>query len=163
MSHKRLGYIAMKESNPGTQELIAPCGIHCAMCSRYLSYINNLKRSHCIGCRPANRECAILKKNCSGNKNILKGNISFCFECGFYPCKKLDHLDERYRNNYRTSMIDNLEFIKNNGIPEFIKNQYKKHRCRKCGSLISMHNNKCFTCDTITKLVDKTARKRLKS
>jgi hypothetical protein len=148
----------MKNKNPISEHLIAPCGMNCALCSRYLAYLNNLKRSHCIGCRPANKNCgALLKNKCTGAKNILKGNILFCFECSQYPCKKLIHLDERYRANYRMSMIENLESIKKHGITRFIKKQYKKHSCKKCGSLISTHNNKCFKCDTITKLVDKTA------
>jgi hypothetical protein len=148
----------MKKKNPISKELIAPCGMNCAICSRYLAYVNNLKRSQCIGCRPAKKNCgAVLKNKCMGNKNIFKGNGSFCFECGFYPCRKLKHLDERYRTNYRMSMIENLESIKKHGIIQFARNQYKKHHCRKCGGLISTHNNKCFKCDTITKLVDKNA------
>ena len=43
------------------------------------------------------------------------------------------------------------------GIADFIKCQYTKYACSKCGSLISIHNKKCFQCDTITKLVDKNA------
>jgi hypothetical protein len=53
------------------------------------------------------------------------------------------------------SVKDNLEYIKKNGIGKFIEEQYKKYRCSKCGGLISIHNGKCFKCDTITKLVEK--------
>jgi hypothetical protein len=147
----------MKKPNPISAELIAPCGMNCAICSRYLSYVNNIKRSKCIGCRPNKKECAFLKKKCTGINTISNGNISFCFECGKYPCRQLAHLDKRYSNNYGMSMIANLEFIKKNGIGSFIENQYRKYRCSKCRSLISIHNKKCFTCDTITKLVDKNA------
>ncbi len=149
----------MKKINPISEELIAPCGMHCAICSRYLSYVNNLKRSKCIGCRPikGHTKCSLLKMKCIGIKNISKGDISFCFECSQYPCRQLNHLDERYRNNYGMSMINNLEFINKNGIANFIKNQYKKYACSKCGNLISIHNKKCFKCDKITKLVDKNA------
>ena len=53
------------------------------------------------------------------------------------------------------SVKENLETIKNNGIGKFIKEQYKKYHCSKCGGLISIHNRKCFKCDTITRLVEK--------
>jgi ribosomal protein L40E len=53
------------------------------------------------------------------------------------------------------SMKDNLEYIKKNGIAKFIKEEYRKYHCSKCGGLISIHNRKCFKCDKITKLVDK--------
>jgi lipopolysaccharide biosynthesis regulator YciM len=48
------------------------------------------------------------------------------------------------------SMIENLTFIKKNGIEKFIKSQYRKYRCKKCGELISVHNKKCFKCETVT-------------
>ena len=147
----------MKNSNPISEELIAPCGMNCAICSRYLSYVNNLKRSQCKGCRPRNRRCAYLLGKCQGINRTVKDNAAFCFKCTLYPCKQINHFDDRYRKNYKMSVKDNLEYIKKMGIDKFINAQYKKYRCSKCGGLISIHNKKCFKCDTITKLVDKNA------
>jgi hypothetical protein len=148
----------MKKLNPISEELIAPCGMNCAICSRYLSYVNNLKRSRCTGCRPGNKRCAYLFKNCTGPANISKGHAAFCFECDRYPCKQIDRIDDRYRNNYTMSMKDNLEYIRKKGIGEFIRQQYEKYRCSKCSGVISTHNGKCFKCDTITRLVEKHKR-----
>ena len=64
-------------------------------------------------------------------------------------------MDKRYRNGYHMSVMDNLAYIEKNGIDKFINEQTKKHQCSKCGGLISIHNRKCFKCDTITKLVEK--------
>jgi len=150
----------MKESNPISQELIAPCGMNCAICSRYLAYVYNLKRSQCIGCRPRKEKCAYLFAKCTGLNHASKGNAAFCFECGYYPCKQINRMDDRYRNNYNMSMKDNLAYIKKMGVGKFIEEQFKKYRCSKCGSLISIHNRKCFNCDSITKLIDKTNRRR---
>ena len=141
--------------NPFSEELIAPCGMNCAICSRYLSYVNNLSRSQCIGCRPRNRKCTYLFGKCTGINNKLNGNLKFCFKCKQYPCKQINRIDNRYRTNYKMSMKDNLEYIKKMGISNFIKDQYKKYHCQECGGLISIHNGKCFKCETITKLVDK--------
>lgn len=143
----------MRKLNPISAELIAPCGMNCAICSRYLAYVNNLKRSQCIGCRLKKERCTYL--NCNGINNTAGGNIAFCFECSHYPCKQIDRMDDRYRNNYKMSVKDNLAYIKKMGIDKFIEEQYKKYRCTKCGGLISIHNRKCFKCDTITKLVEK--------
>ena len=63
-------------------------------------------------------------------------------------------MDDRYRNNYKMSVKDNLEYIENMGIEKFIKEQYKINRCSKCGGLISIHNRKCFKCDAVTRLVE---------
>jgi predicted RNA-binding Zn-ribbon protein involved in translation (DUF1610 family) len=64
-------------------------------------------------------------------------------------------MDKRYRSSYKMSVMDNLGNIKSCGIGRFVKDQYKEYHCSKCGGLISIHNRKCFKCETITKLVEK--------
>ena len=151
----------MRQLNPISEELIAPCGMNCAICSRYLSYINNLKRSQCVGCRPRNQRCNHLFKKCTGINHTAKRDAAFCFECDQYPCQQIERIDNRYRKNYNMSMKDNLQSIKERGISQFLKEQYQKYRCPKCGGLISIHNRKCFTCETITKLIDKNNDKKV--
>ena len=145
----------MERSNPISEELIAPCGMNCAICSRYLSYVNDLKRSQCIGCRPRNETCEYLFKECTGINHTSKGNAAFCFECDQYPCKQINRMDDRYRKHYEMSVKANLEYINQMGVVSFIEEQYQKHRCSECGGLISIHNRKCFECDTVTRLVEK--------
>jgi hypothetical protein len=151
----------MKKSNPISKELIAPCGMNCAVCSRYLSYVHDLKRSQCAGCRPGNRKCSYLFGKCSGINSVLKGTAAagFCFDCDQYPCKQINRMDSRYRSNYGMSVKNNLKGIKKIGVDKFIKEQYEKYRCSKCGGLISVHNRKCFRCDIITRLVEKRNKK----
>jgi ribosomal protein L40E len=69
-------------------------------------------------------------------------------------------MDDRYRKNYKMSIKDNLEYIKKMGLGKFIEAQYDKYQCSRCGGLISIHNGKCFKCDTITKLVEKPKLKK---
>ena len=140
------------------EDLIAPCGMNCAICSRYLAYVNNLKRSQCSGCRPQNKRCEYLFEKCDGVNHAPNGNVVYCFECDQYPCKQIDRMDERYRKNYNISVKENLESIKNQGIEKFLEDQYQKHHCQRCGGLISIHNRKCFKCDTITRLVEKQSK-----
>ncbi|MBN1656449.1 MAG: DUF3795 domain-containing protein [Deltaproteobacteria bacterium] len=142
--------------NPITKELIAPCGMNCAVCSRYLAHINNLKRSQCPGCRPRNKTCFYLFAKCTGvNHRIKYRDAVFCFECDQFPCKQLKRMDDRYRKNYGMSEIDNLEYIRQHGIENFLEDQYQKHRCERCGGIISAHNGKCFQCDEVTRLIEK--------
>lgn len=151
----------MKKINPNPEELIAPCGMNCAICSRYLAYTHDLKRSQCTGCRPGNKKCSYLFEKCTGINGTLKGNANarFCFECDQYPCKHIKRMDDRYRSHYKMSVKDNLERIKKLGVESFTKEQSKKYRCSKCGGLISIHNRKCFRCDSITRLVEKRHKK----
>ena len=144
--------------NPISEELIAPCGINCAICSRYLAYRNNLRRSQCIGCRPGNKNCAYLFGKCPETGNAATNERGFCYECKYYPCKHLNRIDARYRKNYLVSIKENLDYINQFGIHQFIEKEYAKHSCSRCGGLISIHNRKCFTCDKVTRLVEKHNR-----
>ena len=146
----------MKKTGPFSPQLIAPCGMNCAICSRYLSHLNDLKRSKCIGCRPGNKQCDYLFEKCTGINNVSKGNTSFCFECEQYPCKEIKRMDKRYRKNYKMSVIENLETIRRVGVEKLIEQQYEKYCCQQCGGLISIHNKKCFKCEPITRLIEKS-------
>ena len=151
-----------KKDLPSPQDLIAPCGMNCAVCSRYLSHLNGLKRSQCPGCRPGNKNCTYLFAKCSGINHARKGNkgAAFCFACEQYPCKQIDRMDDRYRRNYGMSVKDNLERIRKKGAEQFAREQNEIYRCPTCGGLISIHNGRCFSCDTVTRLVEKLGTKK---
>ncbi len=124
--------------------MIAPCGMNCTLC---LAYQRDKKR--CLGCNSNDfnmpkhcQKCVI--KNCENKKSI---NPRQCYECKNYPCKRLKQLDERYKNKYNMSMIENLNNIKIIGIEEFLVNEQKKWKCEKCDALICVHRNKCLKCD----------------
>jgi len=129
-------------------ELIAPCGMNCAICAGYLALKNDVKNQGiriptCPGCRPRGKQCAYLKKQCPK----LNGEIRFCYECKTFPCHRLKTIDARYQSRYRTSFIENLLFIKENGMEKFLQAQQKKWQCPNCGEMTSCHNGLCFKCD----------------
>jgi hypothetical protein len=130
------------------QELIAPCGMNCGVCVSYLAMKNDLKnkgfsKSYCPGCRPRGKNCAFLKKQC---ELLGKGLVQFCYECQVFPCRRLKNLDKRYRASYHMSMIENLEYIRNNGMESFIEKETVKWRCNNCGDTICCHNGLCLNC-----------------
>ncbi len=134
-------------------QLIAPCGMNCAICSGYLAYKNQPRfkgiMAHCRGCRPRNKLCAFVKKRCADNLKLLHGEVNFCFECDCFPCEALKRLDAKYRRDFGMSMIDNLVEIRENGLEKFLEKQHHKYACQRCGELISVHSKKCFNCDEI--------------
>ena len=130
------------------KELIAPCGMNCGVCTNYLAMQNDLKKkgfhkSYCNGCRPRGKNCTYMSKHCD---LLSKGLISFCYECGDFPCRRLKALDKRYRTFYHMSMIENLVFIKEYGIEGFLKKETEKWKCPECGYVISCHNGVCLRC-----------------
>jgi hypothetical protein len=131
------------------KELIAPCGMNCAICSGYLAFKHDVKSkgirmSYCAGCRPRNKKCAFLKKTCS---LLLTGGVKYCYECNTFPCKRLADLDKRYRSLYRMSMIENLQSIMTNSMGQLLQEQEKKWKCPECGEVICCHNGLCFNCN----------------
>jgi hypothetical protein len=143
------------------EELIAPCGMDCAVCSSYLALKNDVRTkgvrmAYCKGCRPRDKKCAFLKKKC---ELLLKNKVRFCYECEEFPCENLEHIDKRYQTFFRMSLIDNLKLIKKHGLTKFLESQKKKWQCPNCGEVICCHNGICFSCD-LEKLKNKKKRYR---
>ncbi|MFH1509476.1 MAG: DUF3795 domain-containing protein [bacterium] len=125
------------------QNLIASCGMNCALCLGF-----QREKEKCYGCRNMDgfkesykRKC--VKRNCDV---LVENGYKFCYECEKFPCTKLKQLDKRYRTRYGMSMIANLEFIRDNGIREFVKNEKNKWQCKKCQGTICIHRYKCLQC-----------------
>jgi hypothetical protein len=126
------------------QGLIAACGMNCGLCIGYLR-----QKKACGGCYTKHdpnkpnvcRSCKIV--NCELLAETVSG---FCYDCEKYPCTRLKQLDKRYRTKYRMSMIDNLNFISENGMEKFLENEQNRWRCDVCGSGVSVHRDFCMSC-----------------
>jgi hypothetical protein len=126
-----------------TEENIAPCGINCGTCRAYLR-----TKNHCPGCLVPSIEkaktCIHCKiKNCEEHKN---GSIR-CSDCDLFPCRKMEHIDKRYRTRYKISLIQNLKEIKEKGITSFLSLEMERWKCSNCGSSLSVHSDRCLSCN----------------
>jgi hypothetical protein len=133
-------------------DLIAPCGMNCAICVGYFGYTMGGERRKmvCPGCLPKNKVCAFIKRRCDLLKN---GEVRFCYECDDFPCTNLTKLDKRYRKRFNYSTIDNLKFIQTNGMKEFLKEQAKTYKCPECSGTVCVHTNLCYTCSPPTSIL----------
>lgn len=132
------------------KDLIAPCGMDCNVCSGYLALTHDLKKkgirmSYCAGCRPRDKQCAFLKKQC---EHLRKHSVNFCSECPKFPCQNLSSIDARYQKLFRMSLLENLGSITTDGMEKFLRAEEEKWRCPSCGGTICCHNGLCFVCDT---------------
>ncbi|HPJ01725.1 MAG TPA: DUF3795 domain-containing protein [Candidatus Limiplasma sp.] len=131
-------------------ELIAPCGMNCALCWAYQAQQHDLQkkgiqRKYCPGCVPRGEHCRHMRNQCA---TIGNGRVRFCFECQQFPCARLKRLDMRYREKYHMSMIQNLRLIQARGMDAFLKEQERAWRCAKCGeALLCCHNGLCLSCE----------------
>jgi uncharacterized protein YdhG (YjbR/CyaY superfamily) len=128
-----------------TADLIAPCGMNCALCLAY-----QRDKNSCRGCRADDvgkpnscRACII--KNCPA---IQQHQSGFCYECDKYPCRRLKDLDKRYRAKYEMSMLENLEDIRRDGLEDFLRGEEKRWECKACGALVCVHRDVCLACKT---------------
>ena len=126
-------------------EMIAPCGINCGTCLAY----QREKKNRCHGCRKADlnipkTRLACKIKNC---EHLQKTETNLCSECHLFPCARLKHIDKRYSIRYKTSLIRNLDTIKEVGLTKFIESEVSKWSCPNCGSLLSVHKDYCLKCN----------------
>jgi hypothetical protein len=124
--------------------MIAPCGMNCGLCIGHLR-----KKKPCGGCfRKDDENKANLCRSCSivNCEYLAKTESGFCFECPRYPCRRLKDLDKRYRSKYGMSMLENLLFIKSNGLEKFLESEQEKWKCENCGSGLSVHRDNCLNC-----------------
>ena len=136
-----------------TPELIAPCGMNCGVCKSYLAYSRGVlkekgKVSHCNSCRPRAKNCYI-KRGC---KKLRTNHVQSCYECTDMPCKNLEHLETRYQERYATSLVGNLMELKEKGMEQFLRTQEARFKCSNCGDVVSVHDQKCYTCKKKTPL-----------
>ena len=125
--------------------LIAPCGMNCGTC---IAFLRNKNR--CNGCRDKSEGKAVSVQRCfvvNCDRLKLSGS-GFCYDCQQFPCRRIRQLDKRYRTKYRTSFIENLSKIKNEGIESFLKFETNRRKCPDCGSVTSVHRNYCLVCQS---------------
>jgi hypothetical protein len=133
-------------------DLIAPCGMNCGVCSAYLAMKNGVtvapdgkKAAWCQGCLPRGRGCTMNKSG--GCQKLMTLSVRFCYECKEFPCDANMHWDKVYREKYNASPVENLKYIKKNGIDKFLELQREKWKCPDCGGVISCHNGVCYQCE----------------
>lgn len=134
----------MKMPNKMDKKMVALCGMNCTVCYKHL--ITKKWAKKCNGCKyddetlPEHcRKCKI--KYCAKSKNL-----KYCFECEEYPCKWIKNLDKSYKQRYKTSLIENGLFIKENGMKQFLENEKEKWTCSNCDGVISLHDRFCSEC-----------------
>jgi len=142
------------------EDLIAPCGMNCSLCISYQFKEKDLNKkgfhkTYCKGCIHRGENCTHMGHKC---ENLRKGKVRFCFECEAYPCKILKFLDKRYKTKYHMSIIDNLNFIKDNGVEKFLEKEEINWKCSKCGGSICCHNGLCLNCNIDILLQNKKYR-----
>lgn len=136
--------------------LLGICGVYCGACTTYRAYNDNdhalvkwaVKMGmppdeiYCKGCLSdlVNEWCA----NCDFRKCAKERRITYCFECGDFPCKKSVNFSKT--RPHRALGLKNLKQLKEIGIKEWLKQEEKRWSCSSCGKKLHWYSEKCPDC-----------------
>lgn len=137
--------------------LLGICGVYCGACTTYRAYKDKdqglveweLKTGmprdeiYCKGCtsKLVNEWCS----NCEFRECATGREVTYCFECKEFPCKKLVHFSKT--RPHRTLGLKNLNLLKEITIEEWVKKQKKRWSCTRCGKELHWYSEKCPDCE----------------
>jgi len=96
--------------------MLAPCGMNCAVCYRYV----------------------VTRKSTTSCKGCLKGDD--------FPCKQINTLDTTYKKRYGISLIENNKIAKERGVIAFLELDRQRWTCIDCGGAFSLQDGVCSEC-----------------
>lgn len=112
--------------------LVAPCGIDCGICELYVCRDNQPLRDFlvskgvpadklpCPGCRALEGHCPVIGGQCATYACASNKNVEFCFQCGEFPCDKLNPAADRADTLPHNLKVFNLCTIRRDGVDEFV-------------------------------------------
>ena len=152
------------------ENLAGRCGIYCGSCFVYRAYKDSEKlqreQAERMKCRPEDIRCegcqtVLTSKNAwkgeqdfplVGGKNckivlcLEDRGLDFCYECRVYPnCDKFRFIYEDSLERGEDLMV-NLNKIQAGEVEEWLEEEDKKWRCKKCNKPISMYLSDCHWC-----------------
>ena len=142
------------------EELLAPCGLWCGVCSIYIAHENNnikfkekllpaykafaktLDDIACTGCLsedtvfPVCKMCAI--KKCCKDRNI-KG----CYQCEEFPCKYIDNFPIPVGKKV---ILRSVPFWRKHGTEKYVEAEMDRYHCPECGNQLFRGAKRCNQC-----------------
>jgi len=115
------------------KELVALCGIDCGICelnmckdnSELLAYLASKgipkDKLPCAGCRDIKGHCPVIGVPCATYTCATEKGVDFCYDCGDFPCTKLQPSADRADVLPHNTKVFNLCTIKRIGVEDFVK------------------------------------------
>lgn len=113
--------------------LAAPCGIFCGECRVYKAKDDSALREGliaagipgekvpCPGCRPGRGDCPVLNGPCATYECVTGRGLDFCFECGDFPCPRLNPAADRANALPHNIKVFNLCYIQRQGLAAWLE------------------------------------------
>lgn len=136
-------------------ETAAICGLFCESCRYYIATQENkglpelaqkagqpAEEMRCNGCR--SDTVTYYCRTCDMKLCALEKGISFCSECGEYPCGILREFQAE--RPHRIELYESLDYVKEKGFPAWREKMIKNYSCEKCGNINSIYDFACRKC-----------------
>jgi hypothetical protein len=125
-------------------QMLAPCGMNCAVCYAHLR-----KKKACLGCHGQEQSQPEHCKKCSLKACAQSRGVGFCYECSDFPCAPIKRLDRSYRQRYQVSLIENALRLKEFGAQQYLLEEKIKWTCPDCGGAVCLHDKICSECGKV--------------
>ena len=120
----------MKES--GDFILTAPCGIYCGECEAHkakddpvlmerMKQVLKTEMLPCPGCRTVRGKCPAIDGTCETYTCAAEHAVDFCFECGEFPCARLNPAADRAERLPHNIKVFSLCTIQNQGLDKLVE------------------------------------------
>lgn len=121
----------MKE--PDNFILTAPCGIYCGECEAHkakddpvlmerMKQVLKTEMLPCPGCRTVRGKCPAIDGTCETYTCVVEHAVDFCFECGEFPCARLNPAADRAERLPHNIKVFSLCTIQNQGLVRLVEN-----------------------------------------
>lgn len=131
----------MKMPEKIDQGFFAPCGMDCMVCYKHCA-----SKKPCAGCLPGDAGKPEHGRKCKLKGCVQAKGLTYCYQCGEFPCKAIKALERSYQKRYGASLIQNSRQVEAEGLAAFMEAQRKKYTCKACGGTISLHDGACSDC-----------------
>lgn len=150
--------------------LDAYCGLYCGACEILSAYReslltmrmpvwNDLPKRFSKYIKPAEIKChgcksGVVFEGCGGcgiRKCARERQVDFCFECGEYPCSRIDEMRaniEKFKKilPHTGAIVNDLPEIQRQGKAVWLENQRQYWSCEKCGAPVTWYQKRCKSC-----------------
>jgi hypothetical protein len=155
-----------KNSKQDAGQLVGICGLYCGTCPIYLAQRENdikqlneisqvrsipLDKIRCDGCLSDRVfslciECSHGFRQCAREKQV-----TWCFQCNEFPCRRLTIFKDVHivdGISHHAHVIEDLQYMKDHGIEQWVKEQEKAGLCPRCGERLYWFARECPKCHT---------------
>ncbi len=130
-------------------EMFAPCGMNCTVCYKHC-HTRKIQKP-CSGCMQENKSKPVHCRKCKIKDCVQLKEITYCYQCGDFPCRLIRNLEKSYNSRYDESLVENSEIVKGNGVFYFMETHSARYTCTECGGIVSLHDKVCTECGKRTR------------